>query len=215
MNTTISIVPHAPPELRRYMILREISDALDTASDDAMSLKAIIATTRISSRDVVREFGDASGLISTLAEMLALSILGPLDICTTQASFLAQLQAFGRRVVDGHSAVRLRRLFRVALAEAARDIDVGRTFYGCGPSLVVAGLDRFFKAAHYAGLVPAEDSHGLAGHFMACLGANQDSCDARHHHGSNGLHDGIDVDAAVGMFWAGIQMDPEDALAVV
>lgn len=160
---------------RRHAILKEVADALQAASGRSITnIQGVIAATTIASQEIVDEFGDSSGLMRALADMLAKSMLEPLDECTTEASFQQKLLAFADRVTDEHLALQLRCLYRIALTEVIRNTGTGMHFYKHGLGLVTAELARFFKGAQASGIVLEEDSRHLASHFMALLRANLD-----------------------------------------
>lgn len=204
MNLQAAIVPHAVPDLRRYAILRSVADAL-REDDGARDIAAVVVAAGVSRHEIVREFGGVHRLLASLAAMFAASLLEPLAACTTEASLLARLRDFAARMLDGSPGPQLRRLHRLALAEAAGDPGLGRAFYRQGPGMVVDELSRFFRAAQYVGILPAGDSRRLADHFLALLRARWQLA---------GLAGG-EREAAriVDAFWRGIQAERDDAPA--
>jgi hypothetical protein len=204
MNARAAIVPHAVPDLRRYAILRSVADALRD-DDDATGIAPVLAAAGVSRRELAREFGGIGQLLVSLAAMFAASLLEPLAACTTEAALLSRLRDFAGRMLDGSPGLQLRRLHRIALAEAAGDPALGRAFYRQGPGMVADELSRFFRAAQYVGLLPAGDCRRLADHFIALLrcrwqlaGQARGECDSAR---------------IVDAFWRGVQAERGDAPA--
>lgn len=204
MSTHTSIHSCRPADDQRYAILRDVAYAIRNADSDITSIEAVIAATEVTSQNIASKFGDTSGLIIALAEMVAMSMLQPLEDCTTEAGFRKSLLEFGSRVTDEYSGPQLKRLHRIALTDVIRNTGVGRDFYKHGPGLVQNELARFFRSAQAAGIVLSDDSHRLASHLMALLRAGWDlSGTAPQDVPNPSPHD--DVDLIIERFCAGIQ----------
>ena len=212
----MSVVQQAPAVNRRYTILSEVADALWAADSGIRSIEAVIATTDLGSREIADAFGDNRGLVIALAEMLAASMLEPLEGSTTAASFRRKLIAFGHRVTNEHSVAQLKSLYRIALTEVIRNTGIGREFYKRGPGSLTAGLARFFKAAQTAGIVLEEDCDALASHFLALLRASFDLSDTFPSDVSKELsYEQGDVSHIVDLFCAGIHTGARNAHAAL
>jgi hypothetical protein len=215
-GASMSITLQAAAANRRYTILSEVADALRTADSGIRSIEAVIAATDLGSQEVADAFGGNDGLVIALAEMLAASMLEPLEGFTTAASFRQKLVAFGHRVTNVHSASQLKNLYRIALTEVIRNTGIGRDFYQHGPGLLTAGLARFFKAAQTAGIVQEEDCHALASHFLALLRASFDLSDTFPSDVSKELsYEQGDVSHIVDLFCAGIHTGAKNAHAAL
>lgn len=212
----MSHVPQAAAENRRSAILSQVADALRCAGRGVSSMQAVVATARISPQDIVDEFGSTRGLFIALAKSVSASMLEPLDHGTTDASFQHKLHAFAHRVTDEKSASQLRCLYRIALTEVIRNNGIDRDFHQHGPGQVTAGLARFFKTSKEDGIALEEDSRQLASHLMALLRAHLDLFDALPAGASNGpSRRRGNVTRTIELFCAGIQMEANDADAVV
>ena len=208
----MSMVQPSVAENRRHTILSEVADALRAADSGVRSIEAVIATTDLGAQEIADAFGNTHGLVIALAEMLAASMLEPLEGSTTAASFRPKLIAFGHRVTNVYSAAQLKRLYRIALTEVIRNTGIGRDFYKHGPGLLTAELARFFEAARAAGIVLEEDSHALASHLLALLRASFDLSDTFPSDGSkDSSHDQGDVSQIVDLFCAGIHTGAQNA----
>lgn len=216
----MSMIQQAAAANRRYTILSEAADALRVADSGITSIEAVIATTDLSSQEIADAFGSNRGLVIALAEMLAASMLEPLEGCTTVASFRQKLLAFGHRVTNEHSASQLKSLYRIALTEVIRNTGIGRDFYRHGPGLLTDGLARFFKDAQTAGIVLEEDCHALASHLLALLRASFDLSDTFPSDMSKGTSKELsyeqgDVPQIVDLFCAGIHTGAQNAHAAL
>jgi hypothetical protein len=212
MNTALPM----PPANRRDAILIEVADALRAAGSGITSIQAVIAATTISSQEIADEFGDSSALMIALVEMLATSMLEPLDDCTTETSFQQKLLAFGNRVTDERVAPQLKCLYRIALTEVIRNTGTGLHFYKHGLGLVTAELARFFRGAQAAGIVLEEDSRHLASHFMALLRADLDLSGTLPPAPSKAVpREPKNIPRIIELFCAGIQSGAKDAYAVL
>jgi hypothetical protein len=212
----MSMVQQAAAVNRRYTILSEVADALGAADSGIRSIEAVIATTGLESQEIVDAFGSNQGLVIALAEMLAASMLEPLEGCTTAASFRRKLVAFGHRVTNEHSASQLKSLYRIALTEVIRNTGIGREFYQHGPGSLTAGLARFFEAAQRAGIVLEENCDALASHLLALLRASFDLSDTFPSDVSRELkYEQGDVSHIVDLFCAGIHTGANDAHAAL
>ena len=208
----MSMVQQADAANRRFTILSEVAHALRTADSGVRSIEAVIATTDLSSQEIADEFGSNQGLIIALAEMLAVSMLEPLEGCTTTASFRRKLIDFGHRVTNEHSASQVKSLYRIALTEVIRNTGIGRDFYKHGPGLLTDGLARFFKAAQTDGIDLEEDCHALASHFLALLRASFDLSDTFPSDMSKELsYEQGDVSQIADLFCAGIHTGANNA----
>jgi hypothetical protein len=208
----MSMVQQAAAASRRYTILSEVADALRAADSGLRSIEAVIATTDLSSQEIADAFGSNHGLVIALAEMLAASMLEPLEGCTTAPSFRRKLLAFGHRVTNENSASQLKNLYRIALTEVIRNTGIGRDFYKHGPGLLTAGLARFFKAAQTDGIDLEEDCHALASHFLALLRASFDLSDTFPSDVSKELsYEQGDVSRIVDLFCIGIHTGANNA----
>lgn len=207
MNLHATIVPHPVPDLRRYAILRTVADTLrdDGGDGGAAGIAAVVTAAGVSRRELVREFGGADRLLVALAAMFAAALLEPLAACTTEAALLARLRDFAARMLGGSPGMQLRRLHRLALVEAAGDPALGHAFYRQGPGMVADELSRFFRAAQYAGIVPAGDSDRLAGHFLELLRSRW--------HLAGEVHGERAAARIVDAFWRGVQAERGDAPA--
>ncbi|KWT94128.1 MULTISPECIES: TetR/AcrR family transcriptional regulator C-terminal domain-containing protein [unclassified Variovorax] len=179
-------------------------------------MQAVLATTRISSQDIVDEFGSTRGLFIALVECVSAWMLEPLDHGAADASFQEKLHAFAHRVTDEQSASQLRCLYRIALTELIRNNGIDREFHQHGPGHVTDGLARFFRASQEEGIALEEDSRQLASHLMALLRAHLDLFDALPAGSSDGhSRRRGNVTRTIELFCAGIQMEANDADAVV
>ncbi|UNK48709.1 TetR/AcrR family transcriptional regulator C-terminal domain-containing protein [Lysobacter sp. S4-A87] len=161
--------PTRRPSDRRCAILQEVSDALRMANDGATSIEAFLAGTSVSQREVIDEFGSMDDLVIALVENIVAFMLEPLDESPTEATFMRQLVAYGRRVTDEYADLRLKNLYRIAITDTIRDSRMKGEFYRRGPHVVQSELARFFRSAQLAGVRLDLDSRRLAGHFMAYL----------------------------------------------
>ncbi|HSV58682.1 MAG TPA: TetR/AcrR family transcriptional regulator C-terminal domain-containing protein [Variovorax sp.] len=211
----MSMVQQAAAAKWRYTILSEVADALQAADSGVRSIEAVIAKTDLSVQEIADAFGSNDGLVIALAEMLAASMLEPLEGSTTAASFRPKLIAFGHRVTNEHSASQLKNLYRIALTEVIRNTGIGPDFYKHGPGLLRDELARFFEAARSAGIVGEEDSHYLASHLLALLKASFDLSDTFPSDGSkHSSHERGDVSQIIDLFCAGIHTGAENAHVV-
>jgi hypothetical protein len=208
----MSMVQQAAAVNRRYTILNEVADALRAADSGITSIEAVIATTDLDTQEIADAFGNNRALVIALAEMLAASLLEPLEGVTTAASFRQQLLAFGHRVTNEHSASQLKSLYRIALTEVIRNTGIGPDFYKHGPGRLTAGLARFFEAARTAGIVGEEESHYLASHFLALLRVSFDLSDTFPSDASKDLSDAQgNLSQIVDLFCAGIHTGAQNA----
>lgn len=212
----MSMVQQSAAVNRRYTILSEVADALWAANSGIRSIEAVIATTDLDSQEIADAFGSHHGLVIALAEMLAVSMLEPLEGSTTAASFRRKLIAFGHRVTNEHSVSQLKSLYRIALTEVIRNTGIGREFYKRGPGSLTTGLARFFEAAQTAGIVLDEDCDALASHFLALLRASFDLSDTFPSDVSKELsYEQGDVSQIVDLFCAGIHTGAKNAHAAL
>ncbi|RST48897.1 TetR/AcrR family transcriptional regulator C-terminal domain-containing protein [Variovorax sp. MHTC-1] len=212
----MSILLQTAAETRRHAILKEMADALRSASSGITSIEAVIATTNVTPQEIGNAFGDNQGLLVAIAEALAVSMLEPLDDCTTEVAFRQKLLAFGHRVTDEYSASQLKNLYRIAVTEVIRNTGVGCDFYNHGPGLLTAGLTRFFKAAQTAGIAVGQDSRNLASHLLALLRASFDLSDTFPADKPNeSSHEQRDVSRIIELFCVGIQAGGKNAQAAL
>ncbi|HEY0503724.1 MAG TPA: TetR/AcrR family transcriptional regulator C-terminal domain-containing protein [Lysobacter sp.] len=168
----------APDDGRRAAIVNVVADVLH-ARNGATSIETILTTTATSPHEVAREFGSAGALMAAVARTLAEQMLSPLEEGPTATSFRPRLIEFSRRATDEYLGLRLKNLYRIALADGTRDVAIAREVYSQGPERVHAALARFFRAARCAGVMLEADSDRLANCFMALLRTYWDLSDLR------------------------------------
>lgn len=208
----MSMVQQATAANRRYAILNEVADALRAADGNVTSIEAAIAATDLGTQEIAAAFGNNRALVIALAEMLAGSLMEPLEGVTTAASFRHKLLAVGHRVTNEHTVSQLKSLYRIALTEVIRNTGIGPEFYKRGPGSLTAGLARFFEDAQAAGIVGEDDSRYLASHFLALLRAGFDLSDTFPPDRSTDLSNTQgDVSRIVDLFCAGIHTGARNA----
>jgi len=204
-------VRKAGGELRRQSILAEIADALGTTADETTDIRMVLTKTRVSSEDIVSEFGDHSGLVTALAEMLATSMLELLAEPVTGATFRQRLLAFGERVANEHAAPRFRCLYRLARDGTGRTVGSDREFCRHGQDLLTHGLAQFFQAAQGQGVGLKGDSQRLAMNFMALLRAGLEHSEALPTSSARWVsQERREVYRAINLFCCGIQKGDRD-----
>lgn len=176
MSTVDPMDLRACERQRRDAIVHGVADALH-ANDGATNIEAILVSLAVSHDEVMREFGSADALVIAVARLIAESMLEPLGEHPTQSSFKRQLVAFSRRATEEYSGLRLKNLYRLAIADAIRDAGIKGEVYRNGPQLLHKELARFFRSARSAGVSLQADSPRLANYFMALLRTHWDLAD--------------------------------------
>lgn len=139
----------------------------------ATSIDAIIARTGGSKRNIYNEFGNKEGLFTALVSTHAEKALSSLEIQTVEGRTLRDtLMSFGRQLMSEFMSAELIGLYRVVVAEAPRNPDLGRIYYDYGPGRGTTQLAGFLKAAMARGEIRAGDCTLLANHFIGLMRDN-------------------------------------------
>ncbi len=202
-------IPTAPEHVsRRNEIVQNVADALRD-SQGATSIGALLASASVSREEVERELGSNEALISAVAETIAQRLMAPLAEPPTDASFIRQLVEFSRRATHEYSGLRVKRLYRILVADTTHEPAIKGAVYRHGPELVRRELARFFASAQSAGVRLGVDSHLLATYFMAFLRSYWDLSDMSG--ATTGAPSDHEIGKLVEVFFSGVQAETKDA----
>jgi AcrR family transcriptional regulator len=154
---------------RREQILRCVASLLQEDGARATDVESIVAKAGVSDVEVRRYFGGFNELVVEMASQLTDSLLMPLNASPMDQALNGTLLRFGTGLAAAYGASHLAGLYRIALTDASRHVDLGKEFYLRGPGRVTEALAAYFQAGQRAGLVKDGDTRLLADHFLALL----------------------------------------------
>jgi len=120
----------------------------------------IAARARVSKRDLYRHFASKQGVLEALiaTHSSAMAIQPDLGDPHDLDDLLASLAAFGPAFLTRYLDPRKIALYRMAIAEAPRSTDLGRTLETAGAGPVIASFQAFAAKAISRGILAADDA---------------------------------------------------------
>ncbi len=154
---------------RRDEILRCVASVLQEDNARVSDVESIVSKAGVSDVEVQRYFGGFNGLVVEMASQLTDSLLMPLNASPTDQPLNGTLLRFGTGLAAAYGDTPLKGLYRIALTDASRHVDLGKEFFMRGPGRLTEALAGYFRAGQRAGLIKDGDVHLLADHFLALL----------------------------------------------
>jgi AcrR family transcriptional regulator len=154
----------------RAAILEAASEIFLKAGYEGASIEAVIEKVGGSKRAIYSHFGGKKELFSALVTEASSTIIDALSPKDAEGRDLREtLGIFGRRVSRVVMAPTTLALYRVVIAESARQPDVAQVFFERGPGRASKGLADVLEQFQARGAISIENSQRAAERFVGML----------------------------------------------
>ena len=172
MNQMMDIVTELTPEAspKRRQILAAAEQLFLVHGYGAVSMDQVARTANVSKATLYAHFASKEALFATIMQDKGLEKPLYEGMFPDQVSDLrAELESMGSRFLRFMLRDRTLSLYRVALAEAVRFPELGRTFYANGPCTMRERFVAWLGVLEQAGLVRVADREVAAEQYMALM----------------------------------------------
>ncbi len=168
MDISAEFVPEGSPKRRQIQVAAE--QLFLAHGYGAVSMDQVARTASVSKATLYAHFASKEALFATIMQDKGLETPLYEGMFPEQVDDLrAVLESMGTRLLRFMLRERTLSLYRVALAEAARFPELGRTFYANGPCTMRERFIAWLGVMDQSGLVQVDDRDIAAEQFMALM----------------------------------------------